>query len=124
MTVLPGYVKTSIWPCLMDDDVDGILLTIEQKSTKSAAYNPEGVELLKFLKKDLHEDISGMIPLSGINYIWILARCHMIFLQIEERLKTLRNPSWVAAYDSTDRDPRSREKRVALTVFGKHISCR
>ena len=124
MTILQRYVKTSMWPCPMDDDVDGFLLTIEHKSTKSVAYNPEGVELLEFLKKDLHEDISGMIPLSGINYIWILARCHMIFLQIEERLKILHNPSWIAAYESTDRDPRSREKRVALTVFSKHISCR
>jgi len=36
---------------VMPHDVDGILLTIQQKSTKSVAYNPEGVDLLEFLER-------------------------------------------------------------------------
>jgi len=96
----------------------------KQTNSKATVADLEGVELLEFLREDLHQDISGMMPLSGINYIWVLARFHLLFMKIEERLKTVRNPSWVAAYESTDRDPRSREKRVALTAFGKNISCR
>jgi hypothetical protein len=73
--------------------------------------------LLDFLKEDLHIDISGDMPLSGINYIWVLARMHMTFMQFEAELKAVRNPLWVAAYESGDLH-KSKEKRLDLTVFG------
>ena len=96
-----------------------IPLTTGQKSAKAGAYSPEGVDLLEYLKMDIHQDVSGMMPLSGINYLWVLARFYMFFMLVEQRLKKLRNPSWVAAYESADRDPRGAEKRVALTIIGK-----
>lgn len=80
-------------------------------------FDPQRDALLEFLKQDVHRDISGEIPLSGINYIWILARMHLTFMQIEEDLKAVRNPSWIAAYESRE----VKEKRVSLTMFGTFI---
>jgi len=69
------------------------------------------------LKLDIHHDISGHLPLSGINYIWVLARMHIMFMQIEDDLKAVRHASWIAAYESGELD-KAKEKRVNLTVFG------
>lgn len=70
-------------------------------------------DLLNILKMDLVSDISGHTPLSALNYVWVTARIMLVFHQIEDELKRLRNPCWVRAYEQ---DPfMSREKRASLT---------
>jgi hypothetical protein len=69
-------------------------------------------ELLDLLKLDLISDVSGPRPVSSLNYVWATARMMMLFHQIEEELKRLRNPLWVRAYEQ---DPvMMREKRASL----------
>lgn len=89
------------------------------KTRQKDKYDPQGEKLLDFLKKDIHSDISGDTPLSGINYIWILARMHLTFVQIEEELKAVRNVLWVAAYESGPGElDKATEKRLDLTAMG------
>jgi hypothetical protein len=73
-------------------------------------------QLLELLKVDLINDIAGEgRPLSALNYVWVTARFMLLFTQIEDELKRVRNPLWVRAYEE---DPRMmREKRVSLTAL-------
>lgn len=48
-------------------------------------------------------------PLSSLNYTFVTARFMMLFMQIEDRLKELRNPLWVRAYE--EEPVMMREKR-------------
>ncbi|KUJ19339.1 uncharacterized protein LY89DRAFT_731741 [Mollisia scopiformis] len=73
-------------------------------------------ELLNLLQVDIMSDIGSEVrPLSSLNYIFVTIRFMMVFMQIEERLKALRNPVWVQAYEQ---DPTMmKEKRASLTVL-------
>lgn len=74
-----------------------------------------GRELLDLLKLDIISDISGERPLSSLNYVWVTARFMLLFHQIEDELKRLRNPSWVCAYEKEA--VMMREKRASLTAL-------
>ena len=74
-----------------------------------------GRELLDLLKQDIISDISGERPLSSLNYVWVTARFMLLFHQIEDELKRLRNPSWVRAYEKEAL--MMREKRASLTAL-------
>ncbi|KFY30433.1 hypothetical protein V493_01927 [Pseudogymnoascus sp. VKM F-4281 (FW-2241)] len=88
-------------------------------------YNPSGspkgkgmpgdLDMLDLLRQDIISDVCGVSTFSSLNYIWVMARIMMLFLQIEDQLKRVRNPLWVRAYeqDST----MAREKRVSLTTL-------
>jgi hypothetical protein len=71
-------------------------------------------ELLDVLKLDIISDVSSENrPLSSLNYIWVTARFMLLFHQIEDELKRLRNPLWVQAYEGNSL--MTREKRASLT---------
>lgn len=74
-----------------------------------------GCELLDLLKPGIISDISGERPLSSLNYVWVTARFMLLFHQIENELKRLRNPSWVRAYEKEA--VMMREKRASLTAL-------
>jgi hypothetical protein len=74
-----------------------------------------GRELLDLLKLDIISDISGERPLSSLNYVWVTTRFMMLFHQIEDKLKLLRNPLWIRAYEKEA--VMTREKRLSLTVL-------
>jgi hypothetical protein len=66
------------------------------------------------LKLDIVNDVSSATrPLSSLNYIWVTVRFMMVFLEIEDELKRLRNPLWVQAYEADSM--MTREKRATLT---------
>lgn len=71
---------------------------------------------LNILKHDFIGDICGqMRPLSSLNYMWVLVRCYVLFMQIEEKLRACRNPTWVRAYEGNSR--LTQQKRLSLTVL-------
>ncbi|KAL1985317.1 hypothetical protein VTN96DRAFT_7995 [Rasamsonia emersonii] len=73
-------------------------------------------ELLDLLKLDIISDVSGESrPLSSLNYVWVTARFMLLFHQIEDKLRRLRNPLWVQAYEGNS--VMTREKRVSLTAL-------
>lgn len=74
---------------------------------------PGDLELLDFLKQDIISDVCGVCAFSSLNYVWVTARMMVLFLQIEDQLKRVRNPLWVRAYEEDTL--MAREKRVSLT---------
>lgn len=84
-----------------------------RKSQRRGAIG--GRELLSLLRQDIVSDVSGRWPISSLNYVWATVRMMMVFTQIEDELKRLRNPLWVHAYEQ---DPvLMREKRASLTLL-------
>lgn len=74
------------------------------------------VAYLSLLRLDFISDICGeMRPLSSLNYIFVLARCYMLFMEIEDNLKKCRNPTWVQTYEGNSK--LTEQKRLSLTVF-------
>ncbi|RDL37370.1 uncharacterized protein BP5553_04803 [Venustampulla echinocandica] len=71
--------------------------------------------LLNLIKMDVLTDICGVRPLSSLNYVWVAVRFMMLFMQIEDELKRLRNPLWVRAYEQEP--SMMREKRLSLTML-------
>ncbi|THC94884.1 hypothetical protein EYZ11_005646 [Aspergillus tanneri] len=74
-----------------------------------------GQKLLELLKWDIFADVCGEQPLLSLNYVWVTARFIMLFMQIEEELRRLKNPLYVRAYE-TEREWRW-HKRVGLTMM-------
>lgn len=85
----------------------------EYKRGKGISDSPQ---LLDILKLDLISDISGEHrPLLSLNYVFLTVRFMVLFHQIEDELKRLRNPLWVRAYEQ---EPlMMREKRASLTTL-------
>ncbi|KAK7417730.1 hypothetical protein QQX98_004386 [Neonectria punicea] len=77
-------------------DADGINLT--------------GRGLLEAIKLDISNDICGTRPLSSLNYVWVTFDFLMLFMRIEERLKELKNPLYLTAYDCP-----GQKSRITLT---------
>ena len=73
------------------------------------------LDLLTLSQYDISSDVNGKLPLSGTNYIWVTVRCMILFMNIEEELRKVRNPLWVRAYE-TDLEW-SRQKRVGLAYL-------
>ncbi|KAI1769818.1 hypothetical protein F4818DRAFT_314205 [Hypoxylon cercidicola] len=78
-----------------------------------------GDGLLSLLQVDISSDICGIVPLSSLNYVYVMARFMMLFEQFEQALKTLRNPLYVRAYE-TDSMWRQ-QKRVGLAYLALHL---
>ncbi|KAI4865144.1 hypothetical protein F4820DRAFT_309220 [Hypoxylon rubiginosum] len=75
--------------------------------------------LLSLLKLDISSDICGMIPLSSLNYVWVMAQFMGLFEKFEESLKKIRNPVYVRAYETS---PMWRtQKRVGLAYLALHV---
>ncbi|KAJ5458032.1 hypothetical protein N7475_009420 [Penicillium sp. IBT 31633x] len=71
---------------------------------------------LSVLSFDFISDICGELrPLSSLNYIIVLARCYLLFMEIEDNLRKCRNPSWVQAYEGDSK--LTEQKRLSLTVL-------
>ncbi|KAK6844328.1 hypothetical protein PG995_014438 [Apiospora arundinis] len=71
--------------------------------------------VLDMMKEDLHHDIAGNMPLSGLNLLGILVLSISMFDRIETRLEKMRNPSYVLFYE-TRKDDASLQKRSFLTT--------
>ncbi|OXV06093.1 hypothetical protein Egran_06139 [Elaphomyces granulatus] len=94
------------------------------KSARLPEYNRDGNnpskgilssrELLDLIKLDITSDVSSETrPLSSLNFIWVTARFMLLFLQIEDKMRQLRNPLWVEAYEGNS--VLTREKRASFT---------
>ncbi|CAG8938089.1 unnamed protein product [Penicillium salamii] len=71
---------------------------------------------LTMLQRDFISDICGELrPLSAHNYFKTLAYCHIIFMEIEDKLKDCGNPSWAMAYEGNS--ILTKQKRLSLTVL-------
>ncbi|KAL2755433.1 hypothetical protein ACRALDRAFT_1082332 [Sodiomyces alcalophilus JCM 7366] len=79
-----------------------------------AHMSPE--EMLSCVKLDVYNDVcSDSEPLSGINYLYITSICVMILMQMENRLKDLRHPVYIDAYEK--RGEWSKTKRFGLVAM-------
>ncbi|CAG7942200.1 unnamed protein product [Penicillium salamii] len=71
---------------------------------------------LTILQSDFMSDICwGLRPLSTYNYFKTLAHCHLLFSEIEDKLKACGNPTWAMAYEGNSIV--TKQKRLSLTVF-------
>ncbi|KAI1193100.1 hypothetical protein F5X97DRAFT_315343 [Nemania serpens] len=71
-------------------------------------------DLISMLKEDISNDIWGDMPLSSLNYVWTMARCMLLFHELERELGKLRNPLYVQAYET---DPTWRHSKRAGLVY-------
>ena len=92
--------------------------TSSSKNSKHSGHRMSRRELLELSKWDMHGDICGSSPLSSLNYVWVTIRFMILFMQIEDDLKRVRNPLWVRSYEAGGRP--SRDKRVGLTYSALH----
>ncbi|PGG97803.1 hypothetical protein AJ80_09640 [Polytolypa hystricis UAMH7299] len=82
----------------------------------------EDIQRSPSLRLDLTNEISGqMHPIMGLNYIWATIRMLGVFMQIEDRLKAIRHPLWVTAYEgpgsSGGGGGDSKQKRASLAAL-------
>ncbi|KAL3469957.1 hypothetical protein BJX99DRAFT_264666 [Aspergillus californicus] len=74
------------------------------------------VSFLVALEVDLKDDVGfGQRPMLGLNYIAATTHMMMVFNKFEEKLKQLRNPLWVQAYEGTG--PSTQNKQALLTIL-------
>jgi hypothetical protein len=85
-----------------------------ETNAQSDELDMNGVDMLEFLKSDLRTDVCGAEPISSLNFIWVTIRFFVLFLQMEDKLRKLQNPTYVRAYE-IDRTL-MREKRLSLTL--------
>ena len=120
-----GHLSTKepMPPAILDTVPEGFSMGSRDTSVlkEGSQGNLSGRDLLTFVKQDVLDDVCGSRPLSSLNMVWVLSRFLMLFLQIEERLKVLRNPLWVQAYERPDSSLKW-EKRVALVVMALNES--
>ena len=74
----------------------------------------QGRELLDLLRLDLYADVVGNRPLSSLNYVWITVHIMMLFIELEDRLREVRHPLYVQAYETGTSTMRRGHARVAL----------
>ncbi|KAL0940552.1 uncharacterized protein CTRU02_203315 [Colletotrichum truncatum] len=74
-----------------------------------------GSDILGCVKADIHNDVCGDVPISGVNYISITMRFFMQFMQFEQQLTLLRNPLYVRVYEKERQW--SRAKRMGLVTL-------
>jgi hypothetical protein len=86
----------------------------DKKTQQEEEGQIEGVEILEFLKWDIHADVCGRDLVSSLNFIWVTARFSVLFMQIEENLRKVRNPIYVKVYE--ENPTLMREKRLSLAV--------
>lgn len=72
------------------------------------------LEMLELVKADVCADICGTIPLSALNFAWVMVRMMTLFTQIENALAAVNHPHYVRAYQQHEFGPR---RRTALTYL-------
>ena len=87
--MVPGLPK--------DSDV-GNFLTKLKKRTGGGKYEMEGTDLLAMIRGDIEEDVVGVRPLSGINYMWITLKIMLMWKGMEDDLSKARNRHYLRAY--------------------------
>ena len=115
------------------DDMFHLLKFITPEKLKSATL-PSGASenrinlslLMHALQEDLMGDISSKSrPMSGLNYIWILSIANLLFLDMEDKLRSCHNQTWHEAYEG--KDPIfKKHKRTSFTVMaltGRDSEC-
>lgn len=113
-TLPPSFFK-SVTP-------DGFqaILPGERPEMAGRSFNPAdmrlaGRDLLAAIQGDIMNDVSGTMPVSSLNYIWVTCHFLVLFMAIEDRLKELQNPLYLRAYNSPG--PWGSQKRAALISF-------
>ena len=101
--MVPGLPK--------DSDV-GDFVTQLKKRTGGGKYELEGIDLLAIIRQDLEEDLVGVRPLSGVNYMWITLEIMLMWKRMEDKLGKARNRIYVRAYETGHR---GLQKRVFFT---------
>ncbi len=81
-------------------------------SKDDSNHDISGETLLRLLKVDISNDICGSVPVSALNYAWVMARFMILFHQFERELSKLRNPVYVGAYETESLW--QKQKRVGL----------
>jgi hypothetical protein len=94
------------------DDIAG---GIKHPSDTRDACEMSCRDMLGLLKFDIHRDVSGVRPLSSLNYIWVTAQIMLLFTMIEKELKDVKNPLYKAVYESGG--PFRKEKRAGLATI-------
>ncbi|KNG89764.1 hypothetical protein ANOM_002006 [Aspergillus nomiae NRRL 13137] len=73
-------------------------------------------QYLEALKLDIFGEICGDTrPVLSVNYVMVLVCFMILFMRIEDELKSRRNPLWVQAYEGNTAI--TREKRLSLTAL-------
>lgn len=73
-------------------------------------------ELMRILQMDIVNDVDSVVrPISSLSYFFVAAQFLLLFMRIEDKLKELRNPLWVRAYEEDSK--MMREKRLSLTTL-------
>ncbi|CAM1507975.1 Fc.00g048230.m01.CDS01 [Cosmosporella sp. VM-42] len=75
-----------------------------------------GRDLLDWMKMDISTDVSGAAPRSSLNYPWATVQFLMLFTETEERLKELRNVTYVQAYEEDIPEELVKEDRVRFAL--------
>lgn len=87
---------------------------LDKKSKQTG--QPALTTFLEFLKLDIVNDVCGDLrPLSSLDYTFLTAQFMMLFMEVEDRLRELRNPLYVEAYEKNK--VLMQEKRCALTAL-------
>ncbi|KAK8134926.1 hypothetical protein PG984_006938 [Apiospora sp. TS-2023a] len=100
----------------------GSMIPRLSKSLCSCSDHPDifalpvsSMQLLAMMESDLHKDIHGSRPLSGLNLIRLAVHFISAFKNIVESLKEQRNPTYIRVYEADE--PWDRPKPVMLTYY-------
>ncbi|KAL6401145.1 hypothetical protein AUP68_16871 [Ilyonectria robusta] len=113
-TLPPSFLK-SVTPGGFKGVLAGELPKMAGGSSNPADMRLAGRDLLSAIQVDIRNDVSGTMPVSSLNYIWVTCYFFMLFMTIEDRLKELQNPLYLRAYNSPG--PWGSQKRSALVSF-------
>ncbi|RYP79857.1 hypothetical protein DL769_002742 [Monosporascus sp. CRB-8-3] len=80
------------------------LSAVLKRRTNGGKYELDGTDLLHIIKGDIEEDIDGMGPMSGIDYMWITLRVLMLWMDMEDKLAACQNRLYVQAYRELPRE--------------------
>lgn len=89
--------------------------TLTRAGGREAQIGVTTLEMLELIKLDICNDVNGTIPLSALNWVWVMTRCMALFLQFEEVLKKARHPIYIKAYETEG--TWSTRKRIGLILL-------
>lgn len=112
MDTLPPSFMESVAP---NGELAGELPKLTGGPSQPRDVRLAGRDLLSSIQADIRNDVSGTMPVSSLNYIWVTCYFFMLFMKIEDRLKELENPLYLRAYNSPS--PWGSQKRSALVSF-------
>jgi hypothetical protein len=97
--------------------------SVKTTSIQSHAYLT-GRDLLHLVRRDIYEDVCGMVPLSALNYMGAMAWCIHQLGRMEIELDKIPNPLYMHVYGT--RQKSRKQKRfdlVRLAVHGQDEEC-